>query len=400
MKDKKKNYHQKTSLVHSGRDRRFAQGAVNIPPYRASTVLFETLEEYNNWDKQFKSFRYGRLGSPNSLALEEAYSEITGAYRSIATSSGMSAINIAVSAFLKQGDHALVTQGCYEPAAELFNQYLTKFGIDVDFFSPIMGSSIADLILPTTKIVYLEAPSSVTFEVPDIELVISSIREKSRELDTKIIIIFDNTWAGPLYFKSLDFDIDIEVQAATKSIVGHSDAMLGLVACTKETYQTVKDCSRNQGISVGPDTCYLGLRGLRTMGLRMEAQYDNAKKIAEWLHNQQVIKEVFYPPVSFSKFHDNWSKTFLGGGSLMSMVLDNTYSTSALAALLDNMNLFGMGYSYGGYESLLTPCRLQKQRISDTDDFDQTMLRIYIGLEDINDLIADLDSGFKRLVNH
>jgi cystathionine beta-lyase len=400
MKDKKKNYHQKTSLVHSGRDRRFAQGAVNIPPYRASTVLFETLEEYNNWDKQFKSFRYGRLGSPNSLALEEAYSEITGAYRSIATSSGMSAINIAVSAFLKQGDHALVTQGCYEPAAELFNQYLTKFGIDVDFFSPIMGSSIADLILPTTKIVYLEAPSSVTFEVPDIELVISSIREKSRELDTKIIIIFDNTWAGPLYFRSLDFDIDIEVQAATKSIVGHSDAMLGLVACTKETYQTVKDCSRNQGISVGPDTCYLGLRGLRTMGLRMEAQYDNAKKIAEWLHNQQVIKEVFYPPVSFSKFHDNWSKTFLGGGSLMSMVLDNTYSTSALAALLDNMNLFGMGYSYGGYESLLTPCKLQKQRISDTDDFDQTMLRMYIGLEDINDLIADLDSGFKRLVNH
>ncbi|MDC0586304.1 PLP-dependent aspartate aminotransferase family protein [Gammaproteobacteria bacterium] len=400
MKDKKKNYHQKTSLVHSGRDRRFAQGAVNIPPYRASTVLFETLEEYNNWDKQFKSFRYGRLGSPNSLALEEAYSEITGAYRSIATSSGMSAINIAVSAFLKQGDHALVTQGCYEPAAELFNQYLTKFGIDVDFFSPIMGSSIADLILPTTKIVYLEAPSSVTFEVPDIELVIGSIREKSRELDTKIIIIFDNTWAGPLYFRSLDFDIDIEVQAATKSIVGHSDAMLGLVACTKETYQTVKDCSRNQGISVGPDTCYLGLRGLRTMGLRMEAQYDNAKKIAEWLHNQQVIKEVFYPPVSFSKFHDNWSKTFLGGGSLMSMVLDNTYSTSALAALLDNMDLFGMGYSYGGYESLLTPCRLQKQRISDTDDFDQTMLRMYIGLEDINDLIADLDSGFKRLVNH
>ena len=400
MKDKKKNYHQKTSLVHSGRDRRFAQGAVNIPPYRASTVLFETLEEYNNWDKQFKSFRYGRLGSPNSLALEEAYSEITGAYRSIATSSGMSAINIAVSAFLKQGDHALVTQGCYEPAAELFNQYLTKFGIDVDFFSPIIGSSIADLILPTTKIVYLEAPSSVTFEVPDIELVIGSIREKSRELDTKIIIIFDNTWAGPLYFRSLDFDIDIEVQAATKSIVGHSDAMLGLVACTKETYQTVKDCSRNQGISVGPDTCYLGLRGLRTMGLRMEAQYDNAKKIAEWLHNQQVIKEVFYPPVSFSKFHDNWSKTFLGGGSLMSMVLDNTYSTSALAALLDNMDLFGMGYSYGGYESLLTPCRLQKQRISDTDDFDQTMLRIYIGLEDINDLIADLDSGFKRLVNH
>jgi cystathionine beta-lyase len=136
------------------------------------------------------------------------------------------------------------------------------------------------------------------------------------------------------------------------------------------------------------------------MGLRMEAQYDNAKKIAAWLHNQQVIKEVFYPPVSFSKFHDNWSKTFLGGGSLMSMVLDNTYSTSALAALLDNMDLFGMGYSYGGYESLLTPCRLQKQRISDTDDFDQTMLRMYIGLEDINDLIADLDSGFKRLVNH
>ena len=400
MKDKKKNYDQKTLLAHSGRDRRFTQGAVNIPPYRASTVLFETLEEYNSWDKQFKSFRYGRLGSPNSLALEEAYSEITGAYRSIATSSGMSAINIAVSAFLGRGDHALVTEGCYEPAAELFNQYLTKFDIDVDFFSPTIGASIADLILPTTKIVYLEAPSSVTFEIPDIELVISSIRERSKEIGIEITIIFDNTWAGPLYFKSLDFDIDIEVQAATKSVVGHSDAMLGLVACTKHTYQKVKNCSRYQGVSVGPDTCYLGLRGLRTMSLRMEVQYKNAKKIAEWLNQQKIVKEVFYPPVSFSKFHENWSKTFSGGGSLMSMVLDQTYDQNALAVFLNDMNLFGMGYSYGGYESLLTPCRLQKQRISETEDFDQTMLRLYIGLEDINDLIEDLDNGFQRLMSH
>jgi len=386
-----------TSLVHAGRNKNYANGAVNIPPYRSSTVLFETLDEYKTWDHEYTSFRYGRLGSPNSLALEEAYSELTSAYRSVATNSGMSAINIAVSAFLEQGSHALVTQGAYEPAAELFIKHLGPFGVKTQFISPSIGREISDLILPETKLVYLEAPSSNTFEIPDIDILVESIRNKSQELGTEIIIIFDNTWAGPLYFRPLEHDIDIEIQAATKYVVGHSDAMLGLVACTEKTYQSVKNSSRNQGIAAEPDACYLGLRGLRTMSVRMQSQFKSANEVANWLEEQEIVQEVLYPPLSSSSSHNNWKKYFTGGGSLMSIVLDKKYTDNQLAIMFDNMELFAMGYSWGGFESLMTPCKLQKERITGLDQLQNNIIRLHIGLEDISDLISDLKSGFNRL---
>ena len=386
-----------TSLVHAGRNKNYANGAVNIPPYRSSTVLFETLDEYKTWDHEYTSFRYGRLGSPNSLALEEAYSELTSAYRSVATNSGMSAINIAVSAFLEQGSHALVTQGAYEPAAELFIKHLGPFGVKTQFISPSIGREISDLILPETKLVYLEAPSSNTFEIPDIDILVESIRDKSQELETEIVIIFDNTWAGPLYFRPLEHDIDIEIQAATKYVVGHSDAMLGLVACTEKTYQSVKNSSRNQGIAAEPDACYLGLRGLRTMSVRMQSQFKSANEVANWLEEQEIVQEVLYPPLSSSSSHNNWKKYFTGGGSLMSIVLDKKYTDNQLAIMFDNMELFAMGYSWGGFESLMTPCKLQKERITGLDQLQNNIIRLHIGLEDISDLISDLKSGFNRL---
>jgi len=386
-----------TSLVHAGRNKNYANGAVNIPPYRSSTVLFETLDEYKTWDHEYTSFRYGRLGSPNSLALEEAYSELTSAYRSVATNSGMSAINIAVSAFLEQGSHALVTQGAYEPAAELFIKHLGPFGVKTQFISPSIGREISDLILPETKLVYLAAPSSNTFEIPDIDILVESIRNKSQELGTEIIIIFDNTWAGPLYFRPLEHDIDIEIQAATKYVVGHSDAMLGLVACTEKTYQSVKNSSRNQGIAAEPDACYLGLRGLRTMSVRMQSQFKSANEVANWLEEQEIVQEVLYPPLSSSSSHNNWKKYFTGGGSLMSIVLDKKYTDNQLAIMFDNMELFAMGYSWGGFESLMTPCKLQKERITGLDQLQNNIIRLHIGLEDISDLISDLKSGFNRL---
>jgi len=395
--NKKKKMKSATSLVHAGRNKSYANGAVNIPPYRSSTVLFDNLEEYKAWDHEYSSFRYGRLGSPNSLALEEAYSELTSAYRSVATNSGMSAINIAVSAFLEQGNHALVTQGAYEPAAELFIKHLGPFGVKTQFISPSIGREISDFILPETKLVYLEAPSSNTFEIPDIDILVESIRDKSKELGTEIVIIFDNTWAGPLYFRPLEHDIDIEIQAATKYVVGHSDAMLGLVACTEKTYQSVKNSSKNQGIAAEPDACYLGLRGLRTMSVRMQSQFNSANEVANWLEKQEVVKEVLYPPLSSSSSHNNWKKYFTGGGSLMSIVLDKQYTDNQLAVMLDNMDLFAMGYSWGGFESLMTPCKLQKERVSDLDQLQNSMIRLHIGLEDISDLIGDLESGLNRL---
>ena len=394
-----------TLLVHAGRNKSYANGAVNIPPYRSSTVLFDTLEEYQevkhyeatSQDAVSSSFRYGRLGSPNSFALEEAYSELTGAYRSVATNSGMSAINIAVSAFLEQGSHALVTQGAYEPAAELFTKHLGPFGVKTQFISPSIGREISDLIVPETKLVYLEAPSSHTFEIPDIDILVESIRDKSQELGTEIVITFDNTWAGPLYFRPLEHGIDIEILSATKYVVGHSDAMLGLVACTEKTYQSVKNSSKNQGISAEPDACYLGLRGLRTMAIRMQSQFESANEVANWLEKQELVTEVLYPPLNSSSSHDNWKKYFTGGGSLMSIILDKKYTDSQLAVMLDNMELFAMGYSYGGFESLITPCKLQKERVSGLDQLQNTIIRLYIGLEDISDLINDLESGFNRL---
>ena len=209
----------------------------------------------------------------------------------------------------------------------------------------------------------------------------------------------DNTWAGPLYFKPIEIGIDIEIQAATKYVVGHSDAMLGLVACTEKTYQTVKNSARNQGISAGPDTCYLGLRGLRTMAVRMNTQYDSAIEVANWLEDQDIIEEVLYPPLKSSHSHENWKKNFTGGGSLMSIILKKEYSDKELSSMLDHMELFAMGYSWGGFESLITPCRLQKDRISDIDRFKNTFMRLHIGLEDVSDLIDDLDTGLKRLKN-
>ena len=239
--NKKKKKNSRTILAHSGRSEDYARGAVNIPPYRSSTVLFKTLQEYKDWDHEYATYRYGRLGSPNSLALEEAYTELSGAYRSIATNSGMSAINIAISAFMESGSHALITEGAYEPTAELFSGHLSKFGVEYDFISPTIGEEIIDLIKPNTKIIYLEAPSSNTFEVLDVKRVIDAIRKKFKEIGHEIAILFDNTWAGPLYFRTFEYDIDVEIQAATKYVVGHSDAMLGIVACNEKTYLKIKN---------------------------------------------------------------------------------------------------------------------------------------------------------------
>ena len=395
--NRKKKRKSKTILAQSGRSREYAKGAVNIPPYRSSTVLFDTLKEYKDWDHEYSTYRYGRLGSPNSLALEEAYSELSGAYRSVATNSGMSAINVAISAFMESGSHALITEGAYEPTAEFFSSHLSKFGVEYDFISPMIGAEIADSIKPNTKVVYLEAPSSNTFEILDVKTVVDAIRNKSNEIGQEIAILFDNTWAGPLYFRTFDHDIDVEIQAATKYVVGHSDAMLGIVACNEKTFLRIKNSARSQGICAEPDACYLGLRGLRTMAVRMEAQFESAMKIASWLDSHSMVETVLFPPLPSSKHFENWEKYFTGGGSLMSIVLNQKYEDQDLEKFFDQMQIFSMGYSWGGFESLATPVRIQKDRKSSLEKLRNTIVRVHIGLEDPEDLISDLNSAFKRL---
>ena len=309
----------------------------------------------------------------------------------------MSAINIAISAFMESGSHALITEGAYEPTAEFFSGHLSKFGVEYDFISPMIGPEIADSIKPNTKVVYLEAPSSNTFEILDVKTVVDAIRKKSNEIGQEIAILFDNTWAGPLYFRTFDHDIDVEIQAATKYVVGHSDAMLGIVACNEKNFLRIKNSARSQGICAEPDACYLGLRGLRTMAVRMEAQFESAMKIASWLDSHSMVETVLFPPLPSSKHFENWERYFTGGGSLMSIVLNQKFEDQDLEKFFDQMQIFSMGYSWGGFESLATPVRIQKDRKSSLGKLRNTIVRVHIGLEDPEDLISDLNSAFKRL---
>jgi cystathionine beta-lyase len=261
----------------------------------------------------------------------------------------------------------------------------------------MIGPEIADSIKPNTKVVYLEAPSSNTFEILDVKTVVDAIRKKSNEIGQEIAILFDNTWAGPLYFRTFDHDIDVEIQAATKYVVGHSDAMLGIVACNEKTFLRIKNSARSQGICAEPDACYLGLRGLRTMAVRMEAQFESAMKIASWLDSHSMVETVLFPPLPSSKYFKNWEKYFTGGGSLMSIVLNQKFEDQDLEKFFDQMQIFSMGYSWGGFESLATPVRIQKDRKSSLGKLRNTIVRVHIGLEDPEDLISDLNSAFKRL---
>lgn len=386
-----------TTLTHAGRDTRASQGAVNIPPIRASTVLFDTVEDVRNWDTRLKDFRYGRIGTPATVALEEAYAELEGAERGIAVSSGLAAINIAISAFVRSGDHILMTEGAYDPTLTYGRVYLGKFGVDMETCPPETGADIAALIRPNTRVVYLESPSSMSFEVQDIPAIVSAVAERSAETGNRIVTIMDNTWATPLNFRPLEHGVDVVVQSATKYIVGHADAMLGIVACSETDFPVIKQQAMQQGINAGSEEVYLGLRGLRTLSVRMERQFTSALKIASWLRQRPEVAEVLFPPLPDAPGHALWKRDFTGGSSLMGIVLHADHDEEALIAMLNGMRLFSMGFSWGGYESLLIRGRQQYGRTSSIFSENGPVMRLYAGLEDADDLIADLEAGFARL---
>lgn len=386
-----------TTLTHAGRDTRVSQGAVNLPPFRASTVLFESTDILKSWDMSFREFRYGRIGTPGSLALEDTYAELEGADRAIAVSCGQAAINIAISAFIKSGEHILMTAGAYDPGITFCRSNLGKFGVAMETYAPEIGADIAALIQPNTRIVYLESPSSMTFEVQDIPAIVAAVAKRSAELGHRIVTILDNTWATPLNLRPLDLGVDIVVQAATKYIVGHSDAMLGIVACSDADFVPIKTQAVHQGINAGSEEVYLGLRGLRTLSVRMERQFASAMKIALWLRQRPEVAEVLFPPLPGAPGHDLWQRDFTGGSSLMGIILHTGYESAAIAAMLNGMQLFGMGFSWGGYESLLIGGRPQKERTTGVFAAGGPVIRLYAGLEDVDELITDLEQGFDRL---
>ncbi|MEL0143140.1 MAG: cystathionine beta-lyase [Alphaproteobacteria bacterium] len=385
---KKTGVYDETLLASGGRDPEANFGIVNPPVYHASTVTRPTLAEYRNRDYT-KDIVYGRMGTPTQKALEEAVALIEGGDHAIAVSSGLASITIALSAFVQQGDHVLVTDSAYAPTRNFCNNVLAKYGVETTYYDPLIGAGIADLILDNTKVVFTEAPGSQTFEVQDIPAIAEAAHTRGA------VVINDNTWGTPLHFKSFARGIDVSVHAATKYIVGHSDAMLGVIVTTKAHYKTILDNFRFWGQHAAPDDCYLGLRGLRTMGVRLKQHQENATTVANWLKSRAEVSRVLYPALPDDPGHELWKRDFEGACGLFGVVLKNHYEDEQLARMLDGLELFAMGASWGGYESLILPAA--PLRTATTWDAEGSLLRLHVGLEHPDDLIKDLEAGFARL---
>lgn len=380
-----------TILTHAGRDPRANFGIVNPPVYHASTILFPTVEAMEQAQKRrFFTYTYGRHGTPTTTALEEAFARLEGGWRAVAVPSGMAAIIGAIMGFVKAGDHILVTDNVYAPTRKHCDDVLKRFGVGVTYYDPLIGAGIAKLIRPETKVVFTETPGSHTFEISDIP----AIAEAAHRAGAKVLM--DNSWATPLFCKPFKLGVDVAVHAATKYIVGHSDAMLGIIDCTEETFMTVRTAVANLGYSAGPDDVYLGLRGLRTLGVRLRQHQQTALTLAGWLKTRPEVERVLYPALPDDPGHAIWKRDMTGASGLFGVVL-KPYSKQALSAMLDGMELYGMGASWGGFESLILPSHLEGIRTATKWPAAGPTVRIHAGLEDPRDLIADLERGFARL---
>jgi cystathionine beta-lyase len=378
-----------TRLVLGGRDPATNHGFVNPPVQHASTVLYPTAADYR---VRHARYVYGRRGTPTSEALEAALRELEGsACAGVALlPSGLAAVSTTLFALLNAGDHVLMTDSVYQPTRKFCDSVLKRYGVATTYYDPMIGSGIAALIESNTRVVFVEAPGSLSFEVQDVPAIAAAAHARGAT------VVMDNTWATPLYFRALDKGVDLSIQAATKYIGGHSDVMLGTVSANQATWQRLVDIVHALGACVGPDDVYLGLRGLRTMGVRL-AQHDrSARKIARWLAQRPEIVRVLHPALDSCPGHAVWQRDFSGASGLFSIVL-KPVPEAAVDAFLDELGLFGMGASWGGFESLAIPFDCTSIRTATEWAPGGPALRLHIGLEDPDDLIADLERGFCAL---
>lgn len=379
-----------TRLVHAGRDPDRQEGIVNPPLYRASTILYPTMAAYEGrFERRYTSYAYGIHGTPTTMALAEAVAELSGGARTVLLSSGLSAVTQALTAFLRRGDHLLIADTVYQPTRVFCQDVLARYGVDVTFYDPRVGADVAGLIRPTTRVVYLESPGSQTFEVQDVPAIAAAARARGA------VVILDNTWATPLHFRAFDHGVDVEIQALTKFVAGHSDLLLGAVTTrTEELYRVVRDGASTFGDCPAPDVCYEALRGLRTLAVRLRHHEVSALRVAEWLARRPEVVRVLHPALPDDPGHALWKRDFRGASSLFGVLL-RTGSESAVAAMVDDLRLFKIGASFGGFESLVVPVRPDRTvRPWREPGF---LLRLHVGLETVEDLIADLEAGLARL---
>jgi cysteine-S-conjugate beta-lyase len=378
-----------TQLVVGGRDPAANHGFVNPAVHHVSTVLYPTAEDFL---ARRSRYLYGRRGTPTSEALESALRELEGPQCAgvALLPSGLAAISTALLAVLKSGDHLLVTDSVYQPTRKFCESVLKRFGVATTYYNPLIGAGIAALIQPSTRAVFVEAPGSLSFEMQDIPAIAEAAHARGA------VVLMDNTWASPLYFRAFDQGVDLSIQAATKYIGGHSDVMLGAVSANKATLERLIDSVHALGLCVGPDDVYLALRGLRTMGVRLAQHDQSGRKVARWLEQRPEIARVLHPALEGAPGHAIWRRDFSGASGLFSIVF-KPVPDQAVHAFLNELRLFGMGASWGGFESLAIPFDCTAIRTATKWAPGGPTVRIHIGLEDVDDLIGDLERGFAAL---
>ncbi|TDI54319.1 MAG: cystathionine beta-lyase [Alphaproteobacteria bacterium] len=380
-----------TKIVSGGRDVESQRGAINPAVYHASTVAFPSLAAFEAANlNRYNEFYYGRFGTPTSHALEDAIATLEGGGRTIAVGSGLGAITGALLAYLDAGDHALVADNVYAPVRNCCTRLLARLGIEVTYFDPMAPDGLAALIRPNSKVMFAETPGSLTFETPDIGAL--AAQAKAAGLTT----ILDNTWATPYFFRPLDHGIDVSIMSATKYIGGHADLMLGTLTVPAGDYDKVRMTCNFLSGAPGPDDCYLALRGLRTLSVRLRRHERNALALTTWLAARPEVDRVLYPALESAPGHANWKRDFSGSSGLFGVVLAPA-ADAAVAAMVDNLRHFAIGASWGGYESLITREYPARSRTATTWPAAGPVLRIHAGLEDPDDLIADLEAGLDRL---
>jgi cystathionine beta-lyase len=386
---------EETTVVHSGLHPERFQGAVNPPVFHASTILSQTVEEYRrkrkDWIGEVPGTYYGRFGTPTIEALSEAIATLEGGHRCVLYPSGLAACAGALLAFLSAGDHLLVSDSVYGPTRNLARGLLKRFGVSTTFFDPLLGRDIESLIQSNTRVIYLESPGSLTFEVQDVPAITEVARRRG------ITTVIDNTWATPLYFKPLAHGVDVSVQSATKYIVGHSDAMLGAITCTKEAWPKLRSSTYELGQTAGPDDVYLGQRGLRTLAVRLKQHGEAGVALAQWIARQPEVERVLHPALPRDPGHAIWKRDFTGASGLFGVVLKEGVTDRALCAMIDGLELYGIGSSWGGFESLIVPFDPREARTATRWPHRGPCFRVHAGLENVEDLVADLEAGFRRL---
>lgn len=379
-------YRRRTQLVHAGRDPTAQHGFVNTPTYRGSTVLSPNVAHL----KSRQGYVYGTHGTPTTTALETAWTELSGAAGTVLLPSGLAAIAVALLSVVKAGDDILITDSVYRPTRNFCATVLARLGVSTRYYDPLVGAGIAELVQPNTSVIFTEAPGSQSFEMQDIPAIAAAAHAHG------ICVMMDNTWATPLFFPPHERGVDLAIEAGTKYLSGHSDLLLGLVSANAEYFPRLRAAFDAMSPCAGPEDVFLALRGLRTMDLRLREAERQGLQLARWLQSRPEVLRVLHPALPNDPGHSIWARDFSGSSGLFSVVLKPVPETR-VEAMLDSLKLFGMGYSWGGFESLVIPFDCATYRTATTWTPGGPSLRFQVGLEDLADLQDDLAKGFAYL---